>query len=233
MSALAIWGTAALVYLGFRGWYDNWRGPIRPEEIDHYLALGDQTSMDEVNDMALIRRFLEEDDGKEFVMLNLVKLHPKPVPHPKTGELTRAPQLLRGYIGDFMPTLLRPASPAGTQGRALCRCLGNGSRSGLDNRRIYAVPQPTRHDSTSNRSPLPERARSEDCRHRDNILFPDAIRLGCVHGSAHDGRSRPRPRRGSFTNRDHLRATNHPPASAYGGPTCGFRRRAAREGPRV
>ena len=107
MSALAIWGAAALVYLGFRGWYDNWRGPIRPEEIDHYLAIGDQTSMDEVNDMALIRRFLEEDDGKEFVMLNLVKLHPKPVPHPKTGELTRAPQLLRGYIGDFMPTLLR------------------------------------------------------------------------------------------------------------------------------
>ena len=96
MSALAIWGAATLVYLGFRGWYDNWRGPIRPEEIDHYLALGDQTSMDEVNDMALIRRFLEEDDGKEFVMLNLVKLHSKPVPHLKTGELTRAPQLLRG-----------------------------------------------------------------------------------------------------------------------------------------
>ena len=107
MSTIAIWGVAALLYLGFRGWYENWRGALRPEEVDHYLALAEQTSTAEVNDMAAIRRFLEEDDGKEFVMLNLVRLHPKSVPHPHTGELTRPRDLLRGYIGDFMPTLLR------------------------------------------------------------------------------------------------------------------------------
>lgn len=107
MSALMIWLGAAILYGAFRAWYDNWRGPLRAEEIDAYLERARDTSMDEVNDLAVIRKFLEDDDGKEFVMLNLVRLHPKPVPHPETGELTRARTLLQGYMAGFMPTLLR------------------------------------------------------------------------------------------------------------------------------
>ena len=40
-------------------------------------------------------------------MLNLVKLQPEPVPHPETGVPTPARDLLRGYLADFLPTLLR------------------------------------------------------------------------------------------------------------------------------
>lgn len=117
MSAIAIWGTAALVYVGFRAWYDGWRGPLRKDEIDHYMSLVEGTSSAEVNDVDALRRFLEEDDGREFVMLNLVRLHPEPVPHPETGEATRAIALLRGYLGGFMPELVRRGGLPALQAR--------------------------------------------------------------------------------------------------------------------
>jgi hypothetical protein len=54
----------------------------------------------------VLRCFLESDDGKEFVMCNLVRLHPHPVPHPLTGALTQPRELLDEYVRQFVVTLL-------------------------------------------------------------------------------------------------------------------------------
>jgi hypothetical protein len=86
MSPVAIWGTTALLYLGFRAWYDDWRGPLSETEIAQFVDRFENTVAAEVNDVEDLRRFLEDDDGREFVMLNLVRLHPKPVSHPDTGK---------------------------------------------------------------------------------------------------------------------------------------------------
>ena len=108
MSPLAIWGAAALLYLGFRVWYDGLRRrPLTTAEIDAFMEQAQDGTFRRASDLAELRRFLEEDDGREFVMLNLVKLHAEPVPHPDTGRPTKARALLRAYISDFLPTLLR------------------------------------------------------------------------------------------------------------------------------
>ena len=107
MNPVIIWFVAASVYALFRLWYDNWRGPLRPDEIAQYLEGVEGTATAQMNDIEALRRFLEEDDGREFVMLNLVRLAPEPVAHPTSGEPTRAETLLRGYLGGFMPTLLQ------------------------------------------------------------------------------------------------------------------------------
>jgi hypothetical protein len=109
VTGLWIWLTAVAVYLAFRAWYDNWRGPLRREEIDTYLELVEGSELTDTSDLDSLRRFMEEDDGREFIMLNLVRLNPEPVPHPETGELTPAGKLLRGYLGTFLPQLLRRA----------------------------------------------------------------------------------------------------------------------------
>ena len=109
MTGLWIWLTAVLFYLAFRVWYDNWRGPLRREEIDAYLERIEGSELTDTSDLDSLRRFMEEDDGREFIMLNLVRLNPEPVPHPETGELTPAGKLLRGYLGTFLPQLLRRA----------------------------------------------------------------------------------------------------------------------------
>lgn len=107
MSPTAIWGVAILLYVGFRAWYDNWRGPLSAAEISMYMARIEGTSTAEMNDVDALRRFLEEDDGREFAMLNLVRLHPEPVAHPVTGEPVGARQLLLGYLRGFVPALVR------------------------------------------------------------------------------------------------------------------------------
>jgi len=39
MGGVWVWLGAAVVYLAFRAWYDNWRGPLRAEEIAAYLQM--------------------------------------------------------------------------------------------------------------------------------------------------------------------------------------------------
>jgi hypothetical protein len=66
------WALAAGLYLIFRLWYDNWRGPLKPHEIEAFMARAEALWPEGLNDMAVIRRFLEKDDGREFIMCNLL-----------------------------------------------------------------------------------------------------------------------------------------------------------------
>ena len=109
MTGLWIWLTAVLFYLAFRAWYDNWRGPLRREEIDAYLERIEGSEFTDTSDLDSLRRFMEQDDGREFIMLNLVRLNPEPAPHPDTGEPTPSQELIGGYLGKFLPRLLRRA----------------------------------------------------------------------------------------------------------------------------
>lgn len=101
------WTLAALLYGAFRLWYDGIRRPLNAAEVDDLLTRRLAVDAELGMDPEALRAFLEADDGREFVMLNLVKLHAEPVPHPKTGEATPAPELIQGYMREFLPTLLK------------------------------------------------------------------------------------------------------------------------------
>lgn len=111
MNPLWIWLAAALVYGLFTWWYSSWQGPLTPDEIETYVermqASGDPTFTGErVEEM---RKFLEADDGKQFMIVNLIRLHPEPVPDPETGQPEDAQKLMRRYTGYFMPQVFRRA----------------------------------------------------------------------------------------------------------------------------
>ena len=104
------WPAALLLYALFRLWHDNWRGPLRPAEVAALMARATELAHSAdggKTDLAVLRAFLEADDGREFVMSNLVALHPQPVPHPETGLPTHAQTLLQRYVKGFLPVLLR------------------------------------------------------------------------------------------------------------------------------
>ncbi|HAH08541.1 MAG TPA: hypothetical protein DCL48_00410 [Alphaproteobacteria bacterium] len=110
-----IWGIAAVAYLVFVGWYHNWSGPLTPKEVEGYLAklTAQHSVVDGRNQVDTIRKFLSEDDGREFFMLNLVKVAAGKVADPKTGELKPAPQVLEGYTSVFIAALMaRAGHPA-------------------------------------------------------------------------------------------------------------------------
>lgn len=98
---------AAALYLLFRLWYDNIRGPLTPAEIDAGLAAIRARGGSTGTDTEQFRRFLEADDGREFVMLNLVKVAPGMAAHPVTGEMVPARDLLNHYSKHFIRKLVR------------------------------------------------------------------------------------------------------------------------------
>ncbi len=109
MTGLGIWITALLLYGAFRLWYDGHRRPLTAAEIDAFMVRAAQSAPGQHSDPAIVRAFLEADDGREFLMLNLVHLHPAPVPNPYGGELEAAPALMQRYTKAFFPALLRRA----------------------------------------------------------------------------------------------------------------------------
>ncbi len=102
-----VWLVAAGLYGGFRLVYDNWRGRLTHEEIDTMLAQAAAQGVGEVNDLSTVRTFLEEDDGREFVMVNLVRVPDTMVTHPDTGTQVPAREMMQAYSKAFMPLLLR------------------------------------------------------------------------------------------------------------------------------
>jgi hypothetical protein len=111
MSAAAIsgawwvWPVAAMCYVVFRAWYDNWRRPLSAQEVENYLHLTKTTPGVEHTDPEVLRQFLSRDDGREFVMCNLVRLQSQAVAHPLTGVMAQPRLLLQEYFRPFVVTL--------------------------------------------------------------------------------------------------------------------------------
>ena len=107
MASIGIWVAALVAWGLFLAWYQNWRGPLSPAEVQDYLARLAPTADPDRNDLSVIERFLAEDDGREFFMLNVVRLSPEPVADPVSGALRPAREVMDGYTRMFMPALFR------------------------------------------------------------------------------------------------------------------------------
>ena len=105
--AWKIWICVPVLYALFAAWYFNWQGPISIEEVNRLMLDFDKLEGSEHTDAATFRKFLEEDDGGEFVMLNLVQLHTGEVAHPLTGEVMSASDLVGEYFGPFAVSLFK------------------------------------------------------------------------------------------------------------------------------
>ena len=115
MASFWVWGLALLGYAAFLGWYVNWRGPLSKAEIESLMAqmMASNVGHGDQDEMPVIRRFLEEDDGREFFMLNVIRLSETDVEDPDTGELRPVRQVMAGYTRMFMPALFaRGGHPA-------------------------------------------------------------------------------------------------------------------------
>lgn len=102
-----VWLVAAALYVGFRLFYDNWRGTLTAEEIDTMLARIEAQGEGDLNDMGIVRKFLEEDDGREFLMVNLVRVPDTTVTDPDTGAQVPAADMMKKYSSAFIKRLLR------------------------------------------------------------------------------------------------------------------------------
>ncbi len=119
MTGAMIWITAGIAYAIFRLWYDNIRGALKPAEIEAFMAQIEGRYESSGNDPVTLRAFLEADDGREFVMLNLVKAEMGQVADPDTGHMIKGFALLKRYAQQFMPLLFGRGGHPGIVGRKI------------------------------------------------------------------------------------------------------------------
>ena len=107
----AIWVGALLAYLAFRLWYDGVQKPLTTEEIAKFTSMLEQRAAEGFGSQEIetVRRFMEQDDGKEFIMVNLIQFNPSPVTHPDTDLGVKSHELVQAYFKPFMKILFRRA----------------------------------------------------------------------------------------------------------------------------
>lgn len=95
-----IWGSAFTVYAVFWFWYVGFRPRITPEEVEATMRLVEDAGHATEKQRYALRRFMAEDDGKDFVMVNLLHLR-EPVAESR--------KKLETYQKIFLGALLRKA----------------------------------------------------------------------------------------------------------------------------
>ena len=115
MDTFHVWGVALALYALFLAWYVNWRGALSPAEVEAFMTRLAATDAGDNgrNELETLRRFLSADDGREFFMLNMVRMATSDVPDPVTGQPRAPREVMAGYTKMFMPALFaRGGHPA-------------------------------------------------------------------------------------------------------------------------
>ena len=94
-----IWLCAALLYAAFYVWYVGFQRRLTPDEVTAICAqLEAHWPPDR---LAPVRAFLSQDSGREFYMVNLLKLRAR------TASGERGSTVMQRYQGPFLKAMLR------------------------------------------------------------------------------------------------------------------------------
>ncbi len=103
-----LWGFPALVWIAFTLWYTDFGGPLTDEEIDRALTALERRGMD-AERFALFEKFLREDTGGQFLMVNNIDMSENPPPMPGFGADATAEDYNNHYMEHMYPQLLARA----------------------------------------------------------------------------------------------------------------------------
>lgn len=105
------WLVSGLLYLAFFAWYTPLGGPLSEAETHAYIqkfrAASPAPSEESVG---RLRRFMQEDTGGHFVMVNLIHLYDRPLPAEGVKEGESSQEVLNKYMAYMYPALFLRAS---------------------------------------------------------------------------------------------------------------------------
>jgi len=117
---MKIWASLIIIYLGFFFWYTDLGGKLDSEEIDFFLEKLQENNSDLDSDMyESIKNFMENDSGRQFLMVNNVDINenPEDVEGAEPGE--SAESLLGRYMEHMYSQLLKRACHPVFAGKAV------------------------------------------------------------------------------------------------------------------
>ena len=74
------WWVLVGVYAAFFYWYTSFGGPLTDEEVEYYMARYEsRTPTPSPRWLASMRKFMEQDTGDDFVMVNVIDMYDTPL----------------------------------------------------------------------------------------------------------------------------------------------------------
>jgi hypothetical protein len=114
---LALWLVPAVLYAMFWFWYTPTGGPLTAAEIELFTArvlaartAGPEGEETDPRRMERLHRFMTEDTGRSFVMVNMLDMADAPPDLPATGPDASADALMDHYMQHMYVELFRRAS---------------------------------------------------------------------------------------------------------------------------
>ena len=105
-----MWLVLAILYTGFFSWYTSFGGPLSQEEMDHYYKILDARNSDgSPEQRARLRKFMEEDTGDDFVMINVIDMYEEPMQISGVSSSDTSEDVLDRYMEYMYPALFTRA----------------------------------------------------------------------------------------------------------------------------
>ena len=107
--SMKIWLPLSLIYILFFLWYTNLSGPLSDQEIAAYKEMYEESNRDSYQ-WERAFKFMSEDDGKDFYMVNFLDSNESPRTMEATGEGATWEDLSAHYMAYMWPQLFKRAS---------------------------------------------------------------------------------------------------------------------------
>ena len=105
-----MWLVLAILYTGFFSWYTSFDGPLSQEEMDHYYKILEARNSDgSPEQRARLRKFMEEDTGDDFVMINVIDMYEEPMQISGVSSSDTSEDVLDRYMEYMYPALFTRA----------------------------------------------------------------------------------------------------------------------------
>jgi hypothetical protein len=105
-----IWAILTGLYVVFFSWYTSFGGPLSDEEIAHYIELIERrVPAPPPERLAMMRKFLEEDTGDDFVMINVIDMYETPLQIEGVEPGETSDEVLGKYMEYMYPALFARA----------------------------------------------------------------------------------------------------------------------------
>ena len=105
-----LWFFLVFLYIAFFSWYTSFGGPLNQEEMDHYYKMFEARNSDASSEQrARLHKFMEEDTGDDFVMMNIIEMYEEPVKIAGVSEQDSSQDVLNKYMEYMYPALFKRA----------------------------------------------------------------------------------------------------------------------------
>ena len=105
-----VWLVCGVVYIAFFSWYTSFGGPLSDAEIEYYMEkFAERNPQMAAEDEARLRRFMQEDTGDDFAMLNVIDTYEVPMQIEGVEPGESSDEVLGKYMAYMYPALFSRA----------------------------------------------------------------------------------------------------------------------------